>query len=86
MNDNRVLDRLDIFIAFFTAIKFTGTSFFVVVEKDKTKKKKNNNEINMNCTYDASCSSIIDAFMTSRLTTGPIRMLAYCEHINKFMN
>lgn len=30
-----------------------------------------------NCTYVDSCSNIIDAFMTSRFTTGPIRMLEY---------
>lgn len=39
--------------------------------KEKFKKKTH-------CTYDASCSSIIDAFITSRFTTGPIRMLEYC--------
>ena len=29
--------------------------------------------------YCASCSSIIEAFMTSFLTTGPIRMFEYCQ-------
>lgn len=30
-------------------------------------------------TYCASCSNMVDAFITSRLTTGPIRMAEYCR-------
>lgn len=33
-------------------------------------------------TYDVSCSSIVDAFVTSRFTTGPIRIFEYWKCLN----
>jgi len=35
--------------------------------------------------YCASCCSIIEAFMTSFLTTGPIRMFEYCQQNGRVM-
>lgn len=35
------------------------------------------------CTYCESCTSMVDAFITSRFTTGPIRILAYCKRMGE---
>lgn len=37
-------------------------------------------------TYCESWASMVDAFITSRLTTGPIRMFEYCKENATFIN
>ena len=59
-------------------------------KKKKKKKKKtswkwfNQYRIHSSATYWALCSNMVDAFMTSFLTTGPMRIFAYCQKRNEF--
>lgn len=79
-NEPAIGNRIDFDSATNSAFEqtFKPQNEYQVKFEDRQKKiKKWNKTLEIGYTYVDSCSSIIDAFITSRLTTGPIRMLAY---------